>query len=93
MEGNPAVLRRLQEKGNLPVATCVIVRGELIFMAENSERKTANLTRVQAFLQGIQIYPLDSATAEIYGQFRNHRLFRPQRKKKAPADPNSRPGD
>lgn len=70
IQGDAVVLRRLQEKGNVLVATSVIVCGELLFMAENSQQKAANLTRVQAFLQGIDIYPVEREIAEIYGQFK-----------------------
>jgi tRNA(fMet)-specific endonuclease VapC len=70
IQGDSVVLRRLQELGKVPVATNVIVCGELTFMAQNSQQTAANLIRVQAFLRGIDIYPVDRETADIYGQFK-----------------------
>lgn len=70
IQGDATVLHRLREKGNTIVATSVIVVGELVFMAENSQQKTANLKVVQAFVQSIDIYQIDKEIAEIYGQFK-----------------------
>lgn len=70
IQGDATVLHRLREKGNTIVATSVIVVGELVFMAENSQQKTANLKVVQAFVQSIYIYQIDKDIAEIYGQFK-----------------------
>jgi tRNA(fMet)-specific endonuclease VapC len=70
IEGDLIVRRRLQELGQVPVAISVIVCGELIFMARNSQQRTANLIRVQTFLRGINIYPVDRETAEIYAEFK-----------------------
>ena len=65
------MLRRLLELGEVPVATSVIVGGELVFMAQNSQQqRAANLIRVQTFLRGINIYPVDRETADIYGEFK-----------------------
>ena len=70
IQGDAVLLRRLQELDNVPVATSAIVCGELTFMAQNSQQKVANLIRVQVFLRGIDIYPVDRQTADIYGQFK-----------------------
>ncbi|NEQ88429.1 MAG: type II toxin-antitoxin system VapC family toxin [Moorea sp. SIO2I5] len=82
--GNPAVLERMWEKGNVAVYTCTIVRGELMFMVQNSQQKATNIARVQAFLQSIYIYPVDNETADIYGQFKAEILqyFGPKDRKK-----------
>lgn len=69
IQGDAAVLLCLQEKRNALVATSVIVSGELIFMAENSQQKAPNLKVVQAFLQAIDTYSVDREIANIYGQF------------------------
>ncbi len=58
------ILNRLNEIDNNIVATCVITQGELIDMAERSQRNKSNLALVQNFLQGIYIYPIDRTTAE-----------------------------
>src|SRR5204863_7859704 len=70
--------------GDTPVSTCVIVRGELVFMAEKSQRRTSNLTLVHRFLQDIRTYGVDEETADIYGQFKADilRRFGPKEKSK-----------
>jgi tRNA(fMet)-specific endonuclease VapC len=70
MEGDPALLNRLDEIGDIPVATSFIVRGELLFMAYNSRRQAANVARVHAFLQGIGLYFVDEQTADLYGELK-----------------------
>ncbi|MBW4543398.1 MAG: type II toxin-antitoxin system VapC family toxin [Symplocastrum torsivum CPER-KK1] len=70
IQGDTVLVRRLQELGKVPVATNVIVCGELTFMAQNSQQRAANIIRVQVFLRGIDIYPIDRETADIYGQFK-----------------------
>ena len=68
--GDETVLRRVAEAGESQVATCIIVWGELMFMADNSQQKTENLARVQEFLNDIGVYFVDEETANIYGQFK-----------------------
>lgn len=70
LEGDPQVRERLLQKGSVLVATSVIVRGELRFMAAHSARKTENLARVEAFLQRIHLFPIDEATADLYGDLK-----------------------
>lgn len=70
IQGDATVLHRLREKGNTIVATSVIVVEELVFMAENSQQKTANFKVVQAFVESIDIHQIDKNIAEIYGQFK-----------------------
>ena len=82
--GNPNILRQIQNKGSVLVASCVVVQGELLFMAENSQQKTANLTMIQAFPSGIFLYPIDSKAANIYGKLKAEILnyFGPKDKQK-----------
>ncbi len=82
IEGVPTVINRLQEVGNALTATSVIVAGELLFMAQNSQQRTANLLKIRAFLQRIDVYPIDLAIAEIYGEFKTEliRQFGPREK-------------
>lgn len=51
-------------------------------MAQNSQQRTANLVRVRTFLQHIDIYPIDLAIAQIYGEFKTEliRQFGPKEK-------------
>jgi tRNA(fMet)-specific endonuclease VapC len=52
------------------IATCTIVKGELIDMAARSQQRQANLALVERFLVGLYIYPIDETTAEIYGNLK-----------------------
>src|SRR5258708_2807180 len=63
-------MRRLKELGDAPVVTCVIVQGELMFMAHKSEYRHANEARIRAFLRGIAVYPVDQAAADLYGKIK-----------------------
>jgi tRNA(fMet)-specific endonuclease VapC len=68
--GDSNIINRLATLDNTLVATCVIVQGELIDMAERSRARENNLALVQRFLQGIYIYNVDEATATLYGQLK-----------------------
>jgi tRNA(fMet)-specific endonuclease VapC len=54
--GDAKILDHLQTIEQDLIFTCAIVQGELVDMAERSQRSTANLILVQNFLQGIYIY-------------------------------------
>ena len=45
LNSHPKVVQKLEELGDTLVATCVIVRGELIFMAFRSEQKAIKIAR------------------------------------------------
>ncbi|MBG1269598.1 type II toxin-antitoxin system VapC family toxin [Nostoc sp. WHI] len=68
--GNLDILRRVTKVGESLITTSVITRGELIFMAQNSEQRSANLARVKEFLKDIGLYFVDEETADIYGEFK-----------------------
>jgi tRNA(fMet)-specific endonuclease VapC len=70
IQGQQKLRDRLDELDDVLLATCAIVRGELIFMAQKSEQKAGNLARVHLFLDGILMYPVDDQTADIYGAFK-----------------------
>jgi tRNA(fMet)-specific endonuclease VapC len=67
LAGDEHVTRRLATLGDAPVATSVIVRGELMFMAEHSDQREINLQRIEAFLSTLDVFPIDTATADWYG--------------------------
>lgn len=67
LRGHPGSAEHLSLLGQARVATCVIVAGELTFMAAKSERRADNLTLVRSFLQTIAVYSVDRDTADIYG--------------------------
>lgn len=82
LQGHPIIVKKLQELGSVPIATCVVVRGELIFMAQKSARKTENLHHVHQFLNDILVYPIDEESADIYGKLKSDLLnyFGPKEK-------------
>lgn len=84
IQGEPSVIARLEQAGDMFVATCVIVAGELRFMVQKSEQKDKNLLTLNEFLKTIKIYPLDNKVAEIYGDFKYNLFehFGPKEKKK-----------
>jgi tRNA(fMet)-specific endonuclease VapC len=68
--GDENLLRRIAEVENSLITICVIVQGELVDMAERSQRREDNLALIHRFLQSIYIYNIDSSTATIYGQLK-----------------------
>ncbi|KAF3889437.1 MULTISPECIES: type II toxin-antitoxin system VapC family toxin [Nostocales] len=82
--GEPNVIRRITEVGELNIATCVIVQGELTYMMENSAQKETNLASFTEFLEDIRIYNVTEGTANIYGQIKAGlmRQFGPKEKSK-----------
>ncbi|MBE9055909.1 type II toxin-antitoxin system VapC family toxin [Sphaerospermopsis sp. LEGE 08334] len=56
IEGEPKVVNHFRQIGKAIIATNAVVVGELRFMAQNSQQKTANLLKIQAFLQRIDVY-------------------------------------
>ena len=82
IQGHPTIIQRLGELGDQPVATCVIVRGELRFMAHHSQQQAANLQLIDDFLADIYIFTIDNAVADTYGQLKAELLkhFGPKEK-------------
>lgn len=82
--GNANILRRLAEAENIAIATCVIVQGELIYMAERSQQKERNLALAHRFLAGIYTYDINGETADIYAQLKAELFnqFAPKEKSK-----------
>jgi tRNA(fMet)-specific endonuclease VapC len=76
LENDAAVLQRLAALGDAMIATCAIVRGELIFMAEFSQQRTLNLRRVETLLSRITVYSIDGEVADWYGSLKARLLDR-----------------
>jgi len=68
--GNTQLLDRLTNLEDQSIATCTIVKGELIDMAAQSQQRQSNLALVKRFLLGLYIYPIDETTAEIYSNLK-----------------------
>jgi tRNA(fMet)-specific endonuclease VapC len=83
IDGHPEVVQKLSTLGDVPVAICSIVRGELVFMVHRSERKEENLERITAFFDGVEVLPVDDESADIYGQLKASILHRFGPKEKA----------
>ena len=84
IEGESKVINHFRQRSEVTIATSAIVVGELRFMAQNSQQKTANLMKIKAFLQRIDVYSIDNQTAEIYGDFKSEiiKQFGPKEKRK-----------
>ncbi len=82
--GNTNIIDRVAMIDESLIATCVIVKGELTFMMENSKQRESNLARLSEFLDDIRIYFVDDATATIYGQLKASlfKQFAPKEKEK-----------
>lgn len=87
IQGEPSVIARLEQAGDIFISTCVIVAGELRFMVQKSEQKARNLPTINKFLKNIKIYPIDYKVAEIYGNFKFnlYEHFGPKERKKREA--------
>ncbi len=70
LEGRADVMAALRSKGSALVATTFITEGELFFMAAQSAQVEHNAARVEAFLNGIQRFALDTETARAYGELK-----------------------
>lgn len=82
--GDAIILSHLQKVETNLVSTSVISQGELIDMAERSQRSKTNLILEQNFLRGIHVYHIDTETANLYGQIKASifKQFAPKEKNK-----------
>ncbi|MBD2168754.1 type II toxin-antitoxin system VapC family toxin [Calothrix membranacea FACHB-236] len=80
--GESNVIQQLQTHSEAGVSTSVIVRGELLYMAAKSEQTAANLQRIQAFLNTIDLYPINLPISDIYGELKGELVnaFGPKQK-------------
>ena len=51
------------------LAINTIIYGELLTMAEKSQRIPENLALIEDFVSRLKIYPIDEETSKIYGKF------------------------
>jgi tRNA(fMet)-specific endonuclease VapC len=52
------------------VATCSVVKAELLYGVYNSSRRDTNLARFLRLFKEIPSYPFDDAAADVYGRIR-----------------------
>ncbi|MBI1926747.1 type II toxin-antitoxin system VapC family toxin [Candidatus Poribacteria bacterium] len=71
LKKHASILQKIFQLGDDSlVVTCVIVQGELVYMAQKSERKEENLHELEQFLEHMAVYPVDRETADIYGRIK-----------------------
>lgn len=82
LNSNPTVTSKIV--AGVEISICVIIKGELLFGAKNSEKMAANLRRVEAFISSVDVYDIDASISEIYADIKAnlYRKFGPQEKKK-----------
>jgi tRNA(fMet)-specific endonuclease VapC len=68
--GELALIQQIQAHSDEGVVTSVIVRGELFYMAAKSAQVTSNLQQVKAFLDTIDLYPINLSISDIYGDLK-----------------------
>jgi len=69
LDGHPGGCGRYGErKGH--TRTCVISQGELVFMAERSQRVEQNRQAVKSFLDDITVHTVDREVAASYGRLK-----------------------
>lgn len=71
VNGKEDVIKRIDELGDVPVTTCAVVSGELLYGAYRSGNFIENVNAIEKFLSGIQIYPTDKETAKIYAEVKH----------------------
>ena len=68
--GEPAAIRRLRKLSPSQVASCSIVRAELLFGCRKSQRVSENLAGYRSLLQPFVSLSFDDRAAEHYGVIR-----------------------
>jgi tRNA(fMet)-specific endonuclease VapC len=68
--GETNLIQQLELHSEAGVATSVIVRGELLYMAAKSQQTAANIQQVNAFLNKIDLYPINLSISDIYGDLK-----------------------
>lgn len=68
--GETNLIQQLELHSEAGVATSVIVRGELLYMAAKSQQTAANIQQVNDFLNKIDLYPINLSISDIYGDLK-----------------------
>lgn len=82
--GHAPIAARLRATDPTLIATSTIVQGELIYMAQNSERKAENEQVGLRFLEKVLVYPVNPVVARCYGHLKAGIIarFAPKERKK-----------
>ena len=70
IDGTETLLGKMDELGEVPIATSFITRAELLYMAFNSEQRDDNMQKVSDFLAGLNLYLVDLETIEAYARLK-----------------------
>lgn len=70
------MLERFIEHQSAAAATCVIVQGELLYMAYLSQQTERNVRRISDFLEAMQIHSIDDLTCDIYGMIKTAAMLK-----------------
>lgn len=70
MSGDYEIKLRLSNTTNIKMATCLIVRGELMFGVHKSDQIAENLQKIERFLEDTPLYEMDIETTNIYGKLK-----------------------
>lgn len=65
-----SVIHQIEVVGIGNIGISVITEGELIYMAENSARSVENLLVIEALVDDLDVYSIDSVTSHIYGKLK-----------------------
>jgi tRNA(fMet)-specific endonuclease VapC len=76
ISGNDEFDNKLSNMLDAQIATCLIVRGELIFGAYKSDQFSENLHRLERFFAEIPVYGINIETTDIYGKLKAYIIER-----------------
>jgi tRNA(fMet)-specific endonuclease VapC len=68
--GESAIASRIRQVRASQIAISAITEGELLYMAENSEKVIENLAVINEFLEDMSVYDVDSFTSSIYAKLK-----------------------
>jgi len=66
----PEVIARFRQHNPADIALCSVVKAELLYGAQRSQRRAANLQTLHTFFTPLASLPFDDNAAEHYGQIR-----------------------
>ena len=65
-----AIIWRFRQHNPVDIALCSVVKAELLYGAQRSQRREANLQTLRAYFAPLASLPFDDNAAEHYGQIR-----------------------